>query len=626
MDPGLSEPILKAIKEKAGSMSRKSRVCAGCVDEMMIRERVAYSPKTDRVEGFEDLGPLGRTKFVANHAVTFMVRGLSPDYKWKLPLGYVLSSGPLSGEATAKLLTSFIGKVEEAGLIVRAVVCDQGSNNQNMMYKHLKVSKDRPYFNLNNNAIHTFFDTPHLLKNTRSNLKKTGYTVGGRPVDWKWILEFYEQDKKLPVRSAPKLTDRHLHLPPFTSMNVRLAAQVLSHSVAAGITCMVSYQTNISAEDRANAQHTAMFIEMMDKLFNAFNSRSTGASAQMRGAMSEKSGHVEFLRDCLTWLSTLKAQSGRKLPCLEGWKHNINSLLLLWEELRREFGFTKLHTNQLNQDCLENFFSVIRGKGGHRFNPDSQQFRTAFQQVLVEMLMNKTQEGKGNCEKDFNSFLTAIVGSTTTDPQPPTELRSTTTSTSAVPGTSRQHPMSMRLLQTSFRSTDAASDPQLAQQYSNIVAYISGYIGRRLKQKVCAGCLTEMKGKLDDNNKDHLLLKAKQYAAVQEGLFVPSDSFLTKVKCLETCFCRTIGEAIYKDGTRGLGVGATLLNALKMTPAFMSLQCQEEKKCNAAEEILSIYIGIRLNFVIKLNNRDLQFQIKPRHKKKNMKMLTIEHR
>ena len=39
---------------------------------------------------------------------------------------------------------------------------------------------------------------------------------------------------------APKLKDRHKELPPFSAMQVNLAAQVLSYSVAAGISASVT--------------------------------------------------------------------------------------------------------------------------------------------------------------------------------------------------------------------------------------------------------------------------------------------------------------------------------------------------------------------------------------------------
>ena len=40
-----------------------------------------YNPGTDRVEGFEDFGDIGQTKYIANHTTVFMVRGLAS--KWK---------------------------------------------------------------------------------------------------------------------------------------------------------------------------------------------------------------------------------------------------------------------------------------------------------------------------------------------------------------------------------------------------------------------------------------------------------------------------------------------------------------------------------------------------------------
>ena len=37
----------------------------------------------------------------------------------------------------------------------------------------------------------------------------------------------------------------------------------------------------------------------------------------------------------------------------------------------------KINLSCLNQACVENLFSVIRGKGGHRDNPDVNQFTSA---------------------------------------------------------------------------------------------------------------------------------------------------------------------------------------------------------------------------------------------------------
>ena len=41
---------------------------------------------------------------------------------------------------------------------------------------------------------------------------------------------------------------------------------------------------------------------------------------------------------------------------------------------------------RLNQDCVENLFSVIRCKVAHRFNPSAQHFRRALRSTLVDSL------------------------------------------------------------------------------------------------------------------------------------------------------------------------------------------------------------------------------------------------
>ena len=62
------------------------------MDEMAIKESVSYNAERDSVEGFEDFGSLGHTKYIANHEMVFMVRGLLTT--WKQPVVYFLSSGP----------------------------------------------------------------------------------------------------------------------------------------------------------------------------------------------------------------------------------------------------------------------------------------------------------------------------------------------------------------------------------------------------------------------------------------------------------------------------------------------------------------------------------------------------
>ena len=96
MQPGFSESMLEALKVKVNTMDPRDQNVAFVFDEMSIKHGLAYNTGKDIVEGFEDFGEMGQTRFIANHAITFMVRVLAS--KWKQPIGYFLSSGPIKAK------------------------------------------------------------------------------------------------------------------------------------------------------------------------------------------------------------------------------------------------------------------------------------------------------------------------------------------------------------------------------------------------------------------------------------------------------------------------------------------------------------------------------------------------
>ena len=62
---------------------------------------------------------------------------------------------------------------------------------------------------------------------------------------------------------------------------------------------------------------------------------------------------------------------------------SINGLLGFWELMTNEGNFTFVPMSRLNQDCIENLFCVIRGKGGFRDNPDIEEFKDAFMFIVI---------------------------------------------------------------------------------------------------------------------------------------------------------------------------------------------------------------------------------------------------
>ena len=202
--PGFSQNILQALKLKVDSMPPKSRLVSVVLDEMSIKEAVVYNRERDEVEGLEDFGTCGRSQYVANHALAFMVKGIVSD--WKQPVGYFLSSGPTKTNMLHTLLLECIDKLTEIGLDVKLVVADQGSNNRSMFQKHLKVTEENPRFVHNGKEVFVMYDPPHLLKSIRNNMKHTGFSVDGQEVKWEHIEEFYRFDRINQVHIAPRLT------------------------------------------------------------------------------------------------------------------------------------------------------------------------------------------------------------------------------------------------------------------------------------------------------------------------------------------------------------------------------------------------------------------------------------
>lgn len=56
---------------------------------------------------------------------------------------------------------------------------------------------------------------------------------------------------------------------------------------------------------------------------------------------------------------------------------------------------TEICTHRFCQDHVENFFGIIRQHGGHRTNPTSWQFCTAYKKCLVHLKLKEVE--KGNC-------------------------------------------------------------------------------------------------------------------------------------------------------------------------------------------------------------------------------------
>ncbi len=102
-----------------------SKAVVLAIDEMAIKQGLGYDKGRDAVGGFGT----SSAKEMADHAIAFLVKG--NFNKWKQLIGYFLFHGPMSGPMS-------LSKLNDIGLYVTVIVCDQGSNTRNLFEKQLE--------------------------------------------------------------------------------------------------------------------------------------------------------------------------------------------------------------------------------------------------------------------------------------------------------------------------------------------------------------------------------------------------------------------------------------------------------------------------------------------------------
>lgn len=487
------------------------------------------------------------------------------------------------------LLLQAIDAICKVGLIVRAVVSDQGSNNR-AMYRQLGISATNPYLVYNGQKIVFFYDSPHLMKNIRNNLNKGDFQCQNDVMSWKFIEDFYKIDSSLPIRLAPKLSEKHVNPPPFKTMSVKLATQVLSHSVASGISLLCSL-----GQLPKEAMPTAVLCETMDKLFNVFNSYSLFNANKFKRAFSGKMSdhHCTFLRSTYQFLSSLETK--RSLPCIEGWKHNITSLLQLWGSMVDPKAV--LCTSRLNQDCLENLFSLIRGHGRHRDNPDSVQFIAAYRAVSVDFLFIKSDGS--NCQNDMDNFVI--------------KLKNLTDVISKEKAPSKVNPLPSYddCVDDDLRQI-SHSPPTFSSAEDCILVYLAGYIVKKVAKKFSCSSCTAI---LTEQNKPiaSAFLISKSYDDTS-SLTSPGDCVVEMVSHFEAVF-RNCVPTFHMNY-----IMQTFIRQVDLTDQSFKCGCPNHA-ASVKTYMVKLFFIVRIHHYLRMQNRDLSMP----NGKRNRKMMKLTH-
>ena len=159
------------------------------------------------------------------------------------------------------------------------------------------------------------------------------------------------------------------------------------------------------------SKDTAAVLLKLNDLLDVLNSNSRLSKCFNKRAISlmkpkTAERHLTLLREADQWLGKWTVGDGSvRIDSIRGLRQTIRGVQSIWEKCKAA-GCQFLFTRRLNQDPLENFFGVIRQRGGNMDNPDPTQFRYAYKHAVVNSLLVAPQTA--NCEADSDGLITGL--------------------------------------------------------------------------------------------------------------------------------------------------------------------------------------------------------------------------
>jgi hypothetical protein len=384
--PGILNSVLAMLKEQMSSDDNPlTKLGVLVFDEMKLMRKYEYYKKNDCIFG------------ASKKVQVAMIQGLCHD--WKQPIFFHFDT-PM----TENLLKELLLRIEETGIEVWAVTCDGGPAKQALTRK-LGITPENTSFPNPadpSRPIFVFQDVPHLIKLIRNHVLDEGIFVDGTQA--KLAKEDFVQLLKTDCgesRILHKLNEAHIQCTGPQRKQVRLAAQLLSHSTAVAMKAL-----------QPGKEEQSKFVDLVNSWFDVHNSRlkfsknklscGFGIHLEEQASTLHKMNAAAKSFRCDTKLGTAPFERGILI--------SNNSLLSLFEQLKERRGVQFILTSHLNQDCLENLFSRIRSMGGSYTHPTTFEFIHRIRNLIIGRATDLAIKTESVEMEDDSSTVSAPVG------------------------------------------------------------------------------------------------------------------------------------------------------------------------------------------------------------------------
>ena len=210
----------------------------------------------------------------------------------------------------------------------------------------------------------------------------------GEKIQWKFFHSLHLIQEQQGLKLGNKLSENHIEFEKH-KMNVKLAAQTLSGSVANAIDFMNINQKQPEFQD---SEGTVAFIRTLDRLFDMLNSRNPhGKGFKQPLKLADINKWKVSLESTAKYLLTLKSNDGeilithRRKTFILCFVITLKSTVEMAKKMLTmdEVPFKYVLTYKYAQDHIELLFSCIRAKGGWNNNRNSLQLKYGLRRMLL---------------------------------------------------------------------------------------------------------------------------------------------------------------------------------------------------------------------------------------------------
>ena len=186
----------------------------------------------DIIDGFEDLGHLGRTQRRVNKVFVITLNGFHPIHRWRVIAYYGLTHNNVYSEDIATLMRQIGDKAAECGADLKLFVYDQGSPKR-AAYEVLDITEKKPFFEHAEKHIFAFHDVLHIVKKIVSGWQRyTILIVLGEEISFQDVISTWNADRGNKLSNTLGYISLEQMFPNnFERQNMRSAFQLVSEKL-----------------------------------------------------------------------------------------------------------------------------------------------------------------------------------------------------------------------------------------------------------------------------------------------------------------------------------------------------------------------------------------------------------